>query len=180
MARQQLTFLLRRQKKSKPKKRRPDGLGSFWGQSPNSPSLWPALRVRCIAPQRNGRLTPITQPAVLNKNGIRHKLGYRLKQVPALFRFCLRSSAQPDGVGDEHKYGETMTRFARHGLRAGCVSFPRPDTDCRQPSRQHHSLMRLNEVSAALPSRISGIRCGVWCLHLYLYKFRGMSCIANE
>ena len=39
------------------------------------------------------------QPAVLSKSGVRHKLGYRLKQVPALIRFCLRSSAQPDGLG---------------------------------------------------------------------------------
>ena len=74
--------------------------GSFWGQSPNSPSLRLALRVRCHAPQRNGCLTPITQHAVLGKSGVRHKLGYRLKQVPALIRFCLRSSAQPDGLGD--------------------------------------------------------------------------------
>jgi len=88
------------------------------------------------------------QPAVLAKNGVRHKLGYRLRQVPARIRFCLRSSAQPDGVGDEHECGETMTRSARSGLRAGCVSFPLPDTGCRQPSRQHHSLMRLDEVSS--------------------------------
>jgi hypothetical protein len=32
----------------------------FWGQSPNSPSLQLALRVRCFAPQRNWCLTPIT------------------------------------------------------------------------------------------------------------------------
>ena len=37
------------------------------------------------------------QPAVLDKRGVRHKLGYRLRQVPALIRFCLRSSTQPDG-----------------------------------------------------------------------------------
>lgn len=32
----------------------------FWGQSPNSPSLRLARRVRCCAPQRNRCLTPIT------------------------------------------------------------------------------------------------------------------------
>jgi integron integrase len=32
----------------------------FWGQSPNSPSLRLARRVRCRAPQRNRCLTPIT------------------------------------------------------------------------------------------------------------------------
>ena len=88
------------------------------------------------------------QPAVLNKSGVRHKLGYRLRQVPALIRFCLRSSAQPDGVGDAHECGEIITRSAQRGLRAGCVSFPLPGTGCRQPSRQHHNLMRLDEVSS--------------------------------
>ncbi len=33
---------------------------SFWGQSPNSPSLRLARRARCDAPQRNWCLTPIT------------------------------------------------------------------------------------------------------------------------
>jgi len=32
----------------------------FWGQSPNSLSLWLALRVRRFAPLRNWCLTPIT------------------------------------------------------------------------------------------------------------------------
>ncbi len=32
----------------------------FWGQSPNSTSLWLALRVRCFAALRNWCLTPIT------------------------------------------------------------------------------------------------------------------------
>jgi len=34
---------------------------SFWGQSPNSPSLRLARRAWCNAPQRNWCLTPITQ-----------------------------------------------------------------------------------------------------------------------
>ena len=110
------------------------------------PSARPAGAVHCTATKWAS--DPITQPAVLAKSGVRHKLGYRLKQVPALIRFSLRSSAQPDEVGDEPECGETMTRFARHGLRAGCVSFPLPGTDSRQPSRQHHSLIRLDEVSS--------------------------------
>jgi hypothetical protein len=40
------------------------------------------------------------QPAVLVENGVRHKLA-SLKQVPALIRFRLRSSAQPDGLGEQ-------------------------------------------------------------------------------
>ncbi len=39
--------------------------GSFWGQSPNSPSLRLTRRARCDAPQRNWCLTPIT-PEVLS------------------------------------------------------------------------------------------------------------------
>ena len=54
------------------------------------------------------------QPAVLNKSGVRHKLGYRLRQVPALIRFCLRSSAQPDGLGEWKRMRGDMTRGARH------------------------------------------------------------------
>jgi len=40
---------------------------SFWGQSPNSPSLWLALRGRCFAPLRNWCLTPITPLSKLHK-----------------------------------------------------------------------------------------------------------------
>ena len=60
-------FLLRQNKVSQKKATR--SLGSFWGQSPNSPSLWLALRVRCFASQRNWCLTPITHLAVLGADG---------------------------------------------------------------------------------------------------------------
>ena len=60
-------LLLRQEKVSKEKATR--SLGSFWGRSPNSPSLWLALRVRCFASQRNWCLTPITHLAVLGADG---------------------------------------------------------------------------------------------------------------
>ena len=71
VARRQLTFLLRRQKKSKQKKRRPDGLGPL----------------RCAAGQ---------PPVLRQKRGLA-RTRLRLRQSRALARFCLRSSAQPDG-----------------------------------------------------------------------------------
>ena len=53
-------FSLLRQRNLR-KRKATRSLVSFWGQSPNSPSLRLALRVRCYASQRNWCLTPITQ-----------------------------------------------------------------------------------------------------------------------
>ena len=55
------------------------------------------------------------QPAVLAENGVRHKLA-SLKQVPALIRFRLRSSAQPDGwVTNAGTNPESLKRAALQG-----------------------------------------------------------------
>ena len=65
------------------------------------------------------------QPAVLNKSGVRHKLGYRLRQVPALIRFCLRSSAQPDGWGERMRTRGALTHSAHQGVFQFAVMFAR-------------------------------------------------------
>ena len=72
VARRQLTFFLRRQKESKQRKRRPDGLG---------PSA--SLRAASGARRKWGRA----------------RTRLRLRQSLALIHFRLRSSAQPDGWG---------------------------------------------------------------------------------
>ena len=99
--------------------------GSFWGQSPNSPSLRLALRVRCDAPQRNGCLTPITQTCGARQKRGQAQTRLRLKQVPALIRFCLRSSAQPDGWGERIRTRGALTRSAHQGLFQFAVMFAR-------------------------------------------------------
>ena len=95
VARQQLTFLLRRQKKSKQKKRRPDGLG---------PSA--SLRATSGARQKRG----LAQTRL------------RLKQSLALIRCRLRSSAQPDGWGKEEKDHKPKTEFKSGVLEARSAS----------------------------------------------------------
>jgi hypothetical protein len=77
-------------KKGNRKKRQPESVPlrgplrccGFWGQSPNSPSLRLAQRVRRFAPQRNWCLTPITETRFA-------------QTTPALIRPLLRCSALP-------------------------------------------------------------------------------------
>ena len=69
------------------------------------------------------------QPAVLDKSGVSLELA-SLRQSRALIRFCLRSSAQPDGlVGmdteNQYQYGEARTRKARP--RRSPVPYPPPN-----------------------------------------------------
>ena len=99
--------------------------GSFWGQSPNSPSLQLALWVRCPAPLRNGCLTPITQTSGARQKRGQAQTRLRLRQVPALIRFCLRSSAQPDGWGERMRTRGALTRSARQGVFHFAVMFAR-------------------------------------------------------
>ena len=99
--------------------------GSFWGQSPNSPSLQLALWVRCPAPLRNGCLTPITQTSGARQKRGQAQTRLRLGQVPALIRFCLRSSAQPDGWGERMRTRGALTRSARQGVFQFAVMFAR-------------------------------------------------------
>ena len=47
------------------------------------------------------------QPAVLAENGVELELA-ALRQSLALIRFCLRSSAQPDGLGETNADAETL------------------------------------------------------------------------
>ena len=95
VARRQLTFFLRRQKESKQRKRRPDGLG---------PSA--SLQATCGARQKRGLA----------------RTRLRLKQSRALIRFCLRSSAQPDGWGKEEKDHKPKTEFKSGVLEARSAS----------------------------------------------------------
>ena len=111
VARRQLTFFCVAKRKSA-KKRRPDCL-SFWGQSPNSPSLRLALRVRCKAPQRNWCLTPITRnlrcsiPAGVGRT--------RFAQTTAALDTASICAARPSqtGFGGRAGFGEAGTRKAR-------------------------------------------------------------------
>ena len=50
---------------------------------------------------------------MLAESGVELELAFGSDNRSPLIRFWLRSSAQPDGVGDEHECGETM-----HALRA--------------------------------------------------------------
>ena len=68
------------------------------------------------------------QPAVLDKSGVSLELA-SLRQSRALIRFCLRSSAQPDGLGgtdteNQYRYGEARTRKARP--RRSPIPYPNP------------------------------------------------------
>ena len=72
-------------------------------------------RVRCLAPQRNWRPTPITHLAVLSPAGVSCKLA-SLKQARALIRLALRSSAQPEGVGELNSQYRTAQIRARRVL----------------------------------------------------------------
>ena len=64
------------------------------------------------------------RPAVLAKNGVELELA-SLRQSLALIRFWLRSSAQPDGWGNEFECGEAGTRFARP--RRSPIANPNPN-----------------------------------------------------
>ena len=105
-------FLLRRQKKvSKEKATRLSG--SFWGQSPNSPSLRLALRVRCKAPQRNWCLTPITRNL---RCSITAGVGRtRFAQTTAALDTASICAARPSQTGFEGEagLGKAGTRKAR-------------------------------------------------------------------
>ena len=90
-------------KEKYPKERRPDGLGPF-----------ASLRATCGARQKRGLA----------------RTRLRLRQSRALIRFCLRSSAQPDGWGEtdtENQYqcGEARTRKARP--RRSPIPYPLPN-----------------------------------------------------
>ncbi len=63
------------------------------------------------------------QPAVLAKSGVRHKLA-ALRQVPALIRFWLRSSAQPDGRGKNTDAGRQGR--AKRDLAGSPIANPFP------------------------------------------------------
>ena len=65
------------------------------------------------------------QPAVLAENGVRHKLA-SLKQVPALIRFRLRSSAQPDGWGLGAGSGLRRGRALRVPASPNPILSPKP------------------------------------------------------
>ena len=83
-------------KESRQRKGDPGGCLGYWGQSPNSPSLWLALRVRCECTAAKSVSDPNNLPAVLGPAGVSCKLA-ALKQARALIRLALRSSAQPQG-----------------------------------------------------------------------------------
>jgi hypothetical protein len=85
-------------KKPKEKKGDPGACFGYWGQNPNSPSLWLALRVRCECTAAKSGSDPNNRPAVLGPAGVELELGYRLRQSLALIRLALRSSAHSQGL----------------------------------------------------------------------------------
>ena len=91
--------------------------GSFWGQSPNSPNLRLALRLRCPAPLRNGCLTPITFNLRCSvKAGSRsNSASPQTIASPDPLLPALLGPTRRVGEGS----GETMTRFARHRRSTG-------------------------------------------------------------
>ena len=120
--------------------------------------------VRCNAPQRNGCLTPITYPAVLAENGVELELA-ALKQSLALIRFWLRSSAQPDGGGEQKqmRVRGDLTREARQ-VRHGTVM-------CARGSRTRGQMK-----SPSIAQRgEGGARGGSGELHLLTPANRGRS-----
>ena len=84
-------------KKPKEKKGDPGVCSGFWGQSPNSPSLWLALRGRCECTAAKSVSDPNNLPAVLAPSGVPLELA-ALRQSRALIRLKLCSSAHSQGV----------------------------------------------------------------------------------
>ena len=103
-------FLLLRQKKSNQRKGDPAGCGVFGVRVQIRRAYGSPEGVRCFAPQRNWRLTPITQPAVLSQNGVSLELA-ALRQSRSLIRFAFRSSAQPEGL-----WGRIRVRVRVQGI----------------------------------------------------------------
>ena len=77
--------------------------------------------------------------------GARQKRGLartrlRLRQSRALIRFCLRSSAQPDGwrteTENQYQFGEARTRFARPRRSPIPNPFPTPPPFCMRRGAQ--------------------------------------------
>jgi hypothetical protein len=100
-------FLLLRQKKSNQRKGDPTVCGVFGVRVQIRRAYGSPRRVRCFAPQRNWRLTPITQPAVLGPAGVSCKLA-SLRQARSLIRLALRSSAHTEGLGDRDRSRERI------------------------------------------------------------------------
>jgi hypothetical protein len=110
----------------------------FWGQSPNSPSLWLARRVRCGAPQRNWCLTPITYPAVLGPAGVSCKLACGSNRHETLY---------PSGLpllsayrrGRSGKRPKPTAEYAERALRVllpDSASKTRPGWACAAPGKR--------------------------------------------
>jgi len=96
-------------KEKYPKERRPDGLG---------PSA--SLRATCGARKKWGRA----------------RTRLRLRQSLALIHFLLRSSAQPDGWGNEYGCGEAGSRKARPRRSPNPFPIPIPPPFCMRRGAQ--------------------------------------------
>jgi hypothetical protein len=156
---------LRRQRKV-PKRKATRWSGSFWGQSPNSPSHRLALRERCHAPQRNGCLTPITQTCGARRKRGRARTRLRLRQSLALIRFRLRSSAQPDGWWARERIRQRApagSRFARPRLPESDSS---PKARLAGPSSADGGGVKggscLSEASSDAPRRNRAAQVSYW------------------
>ncbi len=128
-------------KRKSPKKRRADVRAAsrcpgFWGQSPNSPSLRLALRVRHKVPQRNWCLTPITLrcSALPQRRGIQTSEYPRSARVGAVpRRYEEASSAEAGGSGAQ--MFEPAGRVSAHPARIEQRSVPaQPGDESGSPS----------------------------------------------
>jgi len=90
------------------------------------------------------------QPAVLAKNGVELELA-SLKQSLALIHFLLRSSAQPDGWGNEYGCGEAGSRKARPRRSPNPIPIPPPFCMRRGAQGQTDQDGRLSERSEFEP-----------------------------
>jgi hypothetical protein len=85
------------------------------GQSPNSPSLWLALRVRCECTAAKSVSNPNNLPAVLAPSGVELELA-SLRQSLALIRLKLRSSAHSQRLGEMASGSDSGANSGRSGL----------------------------------------------------------------
>ena len=147
-------------KRKSPKKRRADVRAAsrcpgFWGQSPNSPSLRLALRVRHKVPQRNWCLTPITLrcSALPQRRGIQTSEYPRSARVGAVpRRYEEASSAEAGGSGAQ--MFEPAGRVSAHPARIEQRSVPaQPGDESGSPSLCLLSLGEARESESPVGAR---------------------------
>ncbi len=132
-----------------------------FGRSSCKPGLAPAGDSLSLASPRESKqregdpmvwVPPLRcgQPAVLAESGVEPELA-ALRQSLALIHFRLRSSAQPDGWGNESGCGEARTRKARPRQSPMAIALPPPPPFCMRRGAQGQTDQgsRLSEPKAS-------------------------------